>query len=157
MGLSLDNFVRTTVSADIGATDTTIVLAKAAPPLRDPPAATADAPGVLVLMDTPTAPTVIEIVTYTGRTVGASTVTLTGVVRGIEGTQAAAWASGTPTYQGITAGLLIAAMAAKADVSGAVLINPSLGTSGAPVRVPRTFVQSADPAVLAVDGDLWVW
>lgn len=157
MGLSLDNFVRSVVSADVGATDTTIVLAKAAPPLRDPPAATTDAPGVLVLLDVPTAPTKIEIVTYTGRTVGASTVTLTGVVRGVEGSQAAAWASGTPTYQGITAGLLIAAFAAKADVSGATLVNPSLGTSGAPVRIPCTFVQSTDPGALASDGDLWVW
>lgn len=153
MARSLDNFVRSAVATGVSAIDTTIVLTKAASPLRDPPAATPDAPGVLVLMDTPATPTKIEIVTYTGRTVGASTVTLTGVVRGVEGSTAAAWASGTPTYQGITAG----ALADKANVTGATLTDPLLSTSGAAVRIPRTFVQSADPAALAADGDLWVW
>lgn len=153
MAFTIDNFVRSQVAADVAATDTTIVLSRAAPPMRDPPDATEDAPGVIVMMDAPTAPTTIEVVTYTGRTVGASTVTLTGVVRGVEGSTAAAWATGTPTYQGITAGVV----ASKADVDGAVLSGPSLATSGTPVRIPGIWVQEADPGALAVDGDLWAW
>lgn len=104
---SLDNFVRTSLSADAAAADDTLTLVAAAAPYNDPPDASESEPGVLVLMDTPSSPTKIEIVTYTGRTVDGGTVTLTGVTRGVENTTApTTWPAGTPVYQGITAGAL---------------------------------------------------
>lgn len=121
MARSLANFVRSVLQADITATvdsDQTITLAAAAAPLQDPPDASADAPGVLVLIDTPATPTKIEVITYTGRSIDGNVVTLTGVTRAQEGTTAQAWPAGTPTYQGMTAGVIAdvqAAIAALAD------------------------------------------
>lgn len=106
MAITLDNFVRSVLSQDATAADNQLVLALAAAPLRDPPAASVAAPGVLILQDAPTAPTKIEVIRYTGRTIAGGNVTLTGVTRGLEGTTAQAWAAGTPTFQGWTAGVL---------------------------------------------------
>lgn len=106
MAFTLDNFVRSTLSAAAGATDVTLALAKAAAPLRDPPAASAGAPGVLVLQDAPQSPAKIEVVRYTGMSIAGNVVTLTGVTRGQEGTTAQAWVLGTPTFAGLTAGVI---------------------------------------------------
>ncbi|NID14973.1 tail fiber domain-containing protein [Luteibacter yeojuensis] len=106
MATTLDNFVRSVLATDATAADTQLVLAKAAAPLRDPPAATEDAPGIIVLQDVPSAPAKIEIVRYTGRAIVGNQVTLTGVTRAQEGTTAQSWTAGTPTLQGITAGLI---------------------------------------------------
>jgi hypothetical protein len=128
MATTLDNFVRSVLAQDATAADTQLVLAKAAPPLRDPPAASAGAPGVIVLQDAPTAPAKIEVIRYTGRTIAGNNVTLTGVTRAQEGTTAQAWTAGTPTFQGITAGVL----AEKLDATGMAVAAARLAT-------PRTF------------------
>src|SRR5690348_6407743 len=91
MSFTLDNFVRSILAVDAAVGDTSLVVALAAPPLRDPPAASPGAPGILILQDQPTAPTKIEIVTYTGVSIVGTQVTLTGVTRGLEGTAAQAW------------------------------------------------------------------
>src|SRR5690348_8171761 len=106
MSFTLDNFVRSILAVDAAVGDTSLVVALAAPPLRDPPAASADAPGILILQDQPTAPTKIEIVTYTGVSIAGTQVTLTGVTRGLEGTTAQAWTAGTQTFSGSTAAVL---------------------------------------------------
>ncbi|KAF1008988.1 MAG: hypothetical protein GAK28_00620 [Luteibacter sp.] len=128
MATTLDNFVRSVLAVDATAADTQLVLAKAAAPLRDPPAATTAAPGVLVLQDAPAAPAKIEIVRYTGRNIVGNQVTLTGVTRAQEGTTAQSWTAGTPTLQGITAGLL----AGKMDIGDTAAAAAKLAT-------PRTF------------------
>lgn len=119
MAFSLDNFVRSNLAVDAAAGDTSLVIALAAPPLRDPPAASESAPGIMILQDQPTAPTKIEIVTYTGVSIVGTQVTLTGVTRGLEGTAAQAWTTGTPTFAGNTA----AVMASKANVADSVPIS----------------------------------
>lgn len=106
MAFTLDNFVRSILAVDAAIGDTSLVVALAAPPLRDPPAASAGAPGILILQDQPTAPTKIEIVTYTGVSIVGTQVTLSGVTRGLEGTTAQAWTAGTQTFSGSTAAVL---------------------------------------------------
>jgi hypothetical protein len=121
MAFTLDNFVRSTLQADITAGATTVTVTKAAPPLRDPPDATVDAPGLLVLQDAPVSPTKIEVISYTGRSIVGTVVTLTGVARGLEGSTASPWSAGTPTFQGITAGTLDdlqSQLTEKLDASG---------------------------------------
>lgn len=106
MTYALDNFVRSTLQADITAADTTITVAKAAAPLRDPPDASEASPGILVLQDKPASPTKIEIITYTGRSIAGNVVTLTGCTRGQEDSTASVWSSGAPTLAGLTAGVI---------------------------------------------------
>lgn len=138
MAFTLDNFVRSILAVDAAVGDTSLVVALAAPPLRDPPAASAGNPGILILQDQPTSPTKIEIVTYTGVSIAGTQVTLTGVTRGLEGTSAQAWTAGTQTFSGTTAAVLaqFALKAALATVatSGSYtdLANkPTLGTAAA--------------------------
>lgn len=123
MAYTLGNWVRSVLVADAAAASTTLSLAKAAAPLKDPPAASVEAPGVLVLIDTPAAPTKIEVVTYTDVSIVGNTVTLTGVLRGQEGTTAADWIASTPTYQGMTVAVLedIRALAGDASKLGGQL------------------------------------
>src|SRR5262245_15900651 len=80
-----DNAV-TTLSGSITSGQTTIPLTSAA---KFP------ASGVATLLDHPTSPTVIEIVSYTGK----SSNDLTGVLRGQFGTTGAAFSSGAPVEQ----------------------------------------------------------
>lgn len=138
MAFTLDNFVRSILAVDAAIGDTSLVVALAAPPLRDPPAASADAPGILILQDQPTAPTKIEIVTYTGVSIVGTQVTLSGVTRGLEGTSAQAWPAGTQIFSGSTAAVLaqFALKAALATVATSGSYNdladqPALGTAAA--------------------------
>lgn len=135
MPTSLDNFVRSVLAVDATAADATLVLAKAAPPLRDPPAASAGAPGSIVLQDSPSAPAKIEVIKYTGRTISGTQVTLTGVTRGQEGTTAQAWTAGTPTFQGWTAAVLADIQANKLDVTG----TAAAALTAARLTTPRNF------------------
>lgn len=137
MAFTLDNFVRSTLQADITAGATTVTVTKAAPPLRDPPAATVDAPGLLILQDVPTSPTKIEVISYTGRSIAGTVVTLTGVTRSLEGTTPYPWPAGTPTFQGITAGALEdlqeqvsaqSAVTALDIVAGEVTVSGAIGS-----------------------------
>lgn len=125
MAFTLDNFVRSTLQADITAGSTTVTVTLAAPPLRDPPDATPTAPGLLVLQDVPTSPTKIEVISYTGRSIVGTVVTLTGVTRGMEGSTASPWPAGTPAFQGITAGVV----AQKLDASGTAAKATQLATA----------------------------
>lgn len=115
MAYSLDNFVRSTLSADATASDTTLTIAAAAAPLRDPPDASPASPGVLILIDQPGSAAKIEVVTYTGRSISGNDVTLSGVQRGCEGTSATSWTAGTPVYTGITAAVVADLQAALDD------------------------------------------
>jgi hypothetical protein len=151
MAFTLDNFVRSVLAEDAAASDTSLVLTLAAPPLQDPPDATADAPGILVLQDSASAPTKIEIVTYTGRSISGTKATLTGVTRAQEGTSAETWATGTPTFSGTTAAVL----AGKADLDGADFTKgPTI--NGSPI--PGVTVTDTVPADVgsAENGHLWL-
>ena len=127
MAFTLDNFVRSILAVDAAIGDNSLVVALAAPPLRDPPAASADAPGILILQDQPTAPTKIEIVTYTGVSIVGTQVTLTGVTRGLEGTSPQAWPAGTQTFSGTTVAVLaqFATAAALTAVAASIPTSPS--------------------------------
>jgi hypothetical protein len=120
MAITLDNFVRSILATAATSGDTSLQLAAAAAPLRDPPVATEDAPGILVLQDVPSAPAKIEIISYTGRSIDSGVVTLTGVTRALEGTTAQSWDAGTPTFQGWTAGILSAMQGDIATMQAAI-------------------------------------
>lgn len=127
MAFTLDNFVRSILAVDAAVGDTSLVVALAAPPLRDPPLPSAGAPGILILQDQPTAPSKIEIVTYTGVSIVGTQVTLTGVARALEGTTAQAWPAGTQTFSGSTAAVLaqFATSVALAAVAESIPTSPS--------------------------------
>lgn len=161
MAYSLDNFVRSTLQADITSTTTTITVAKAAAPLRDPPDASASEPGVLVLQDKPASPTQIEIVTYTGRSIAGNVVTLTGCARGQEGSTASVWSSGAPTLAGLTAGIIAdlqASVDSKLDKSGTAASATKLETArtialGGLLGGSATFDGSGDVTITATMAD----
>lgn len=119
MSYALDNFVRSTLAVAAAAADTSLVLALAATPLRDPPQPAAGDLGVLILQNGATA---MEIITYTGVSIVSTQVTLSGVTRGAEGTTAQDWPIGTDVFSGNTA----AVMATKAnvgDIQGVTVTN----------------------------------
>lgn len=149
MAFTLDNFVRSILAVDAAIGDTSLVVALAAPPLRNPPAASAGAPGILILQDQPTAPTKIEIVTYTGVSIVGTQVTLTGVTRALEGTTAQGWPAGTQTFSGSTAAVLaqFATQTALAAVAASIPTTP--GDIGA-----ATAAQGAK-ADTAIQQDTW--
>jgi len=96
-----ENFVSTTLAATVSVAATTISVSAAISPFNtpiDPSGAVA----TLVLLDDPDTPTKLEIITYTGRT-GAGPYTLTGVLKGREGTSDQSWASGDSVIQPPTA------------------------------------------------------
>jgi len=149
MAFTLDNFVRSILAVDAAIGDTSLVVALAAPPLRDPPAPSAGAPGILILQDQPTAPTKIEIVTYTGVSIVGTQVTLTGVTRGLEGTSPQAWPAGTQTFSGTTVAVLaqFATAAALAAVAASIPTTP--GDIGAATAAQGALAQTAvQPATL---------
>lgn len=120
MAFTLDNFVRSVLALDAVAADTSLTLALSVPPYRNPPNASSDAPGVLILQDQAGTPTQIEIVTYVGATVNGTQVVLSGVVRGCEGTQAQSWSAGAQAFGGLTA----AVMGSFLALSGGNLVLP---------------------------------
>jgi hypothetical protein len=155
MSYTLDNFVRSTLSADVLSTDTTLHIAVATAPLRNPPSTvSASAPGIMVIQDVPSAPTAIEIVTFTGVSTVGSVVTLTGVTRGREGTTAKAWVSGNPTFQGVTADVL-------AQIANAATLNGPDFTAGPTINglpVPSVTITSTVPTTVGSveNGHLWL-
>jgi hypothetical protein len=65
------------------------------------------------------------VISYTGRSIVGTVVTLTGVTRGLEGSTASPWSAGTPTFQGITAGVITQ----KLDASGTAAKATQLATA----------------------------
>ena len=98
--MSYANFVRTTTATPPNVADTTITLVAATAPYNLPPTTG----GWLVLADSLANPSVVEVITYTGRT----GLVLSGVVRGREGTSARTWTGPVYCYQPITAASLAA-------------------------------------------------
>jgi hypothetical protein len=121
--MSRANFVQVQLAA--AATDIQTTLSVKAPigGLKLPPA---DG-GRLVLTDSPGRPLAFEIITYTGYT-GTGPYTLTGVVRGVEGTVGLGWAIDTFVIQSLTVAELDSLLAVKAD--NAVVITAGNGLSG---------------------------
>lgn len=143
MAFTLDNFVRSILAVDAAVGDTSLVVALAAPPLRDPPIPSAGAPGILILQDQPTAPTKIEIVTYTGVSIVGTQVTLTGVTRGLEGTSAQAWTAGTQTFSGTTASVL-GQFALKAALAAVATSGSYADLTGKPTSLPPSGAAGGD-------------
>jgi len=92
---------RTTLTNAVLVGATTIVVDAAAAPLNSPEDPGLDT-GVLTLVDALQSPTKIEIITYTGRT-GIGPYTLTGVLKGQQGTVDQAWSAGDFCFVAVTA------------------------------------------------------
>ncbi len=97
------NNVQVTINGAVSAVDTSITVDKAVAPFNDPPNNTSLFPAKVTIVDSITAPTKIEIISYTGRTDNGATWTLTGVTRGLEGTTAFPWSTSDVVFQSVTA------------------------------------------------------
>lgn len=104
---SFENFVKCGVVSPLSASATSFSLQAAVPPYNLPPTAG----GVLVLTDSPTNPSVIEVIRYTSR----SALGLYGVDRGQEGTSARAWTGPIYCYQSLMAGDFQGLLDSKVD------------------------------------------
>ena len=84
--------------------------------------------GRLVLTDSLGQPSAFEVITYTGRT-GSGPYTLTGVVRGVEGTVGLAWGVDTFVLQALTVGDLQELMDSKLGVGATAVAATKLATA----------------------------
>lgn len=95
------NFVQCSLAAAITVGATSVEVEAEAPYSLPPDPAGEVA--YITLMDSLNGPTAVEIISYTGRTtIDATTVELTGVTRGAQGTTARAWPAATFARQDIT-------------------------------------------------------
>ena len=117
--MSFVNNVNSTLNASATSSATSIQVVKSVSPYNDPPTT-----GNITLMDSLSAPTKIEIITYTGRTDNTTYWTLTGCTRASESTTASTWAAGDNAIQAFTAGDAQAALAEYSNVT--VLENITL-------------------------------
>ena len=109
MAYVLDNNVQCTLNTAINAVVTSIIVNAAVVPNKNPVAPSGGNTGVITLMDSLVAPTLIEIVTYaTSTNNGNGTFTLTGCTRGQEGTTASSFAPGAACIGALTAAILAA-------------------------------------------------
>ena len=94
--MSYANFVQCQLASALSSEQFTIELQDAVAPFQLPPLTG----GVLVLTDSTNKPSTIELIGYASR----NGLVLSGVKRGLEGTAALAWPSGSYCYQSMTAG-----------------------------------------------------
>jgi hypothetical protein len=105
------NFAQTVLSASLASGGTSLVVSTPSAPFTVPVAGA----GRITLVNNAFAPTVMEIIAYTGRTDnGNGTFAYTGLSRGIEGTAPAAWSAGATVLQSLTAGQYAADLVGKA-------------------------------------------
>ena len=97
--MSYANNVKSTLNSSFSSSANSLEVVKAVAPYNDPPTE-----GKVTLMDSLSAPTKIEIISYTGRTDNTSYWTLTGVSRALESTNAEAFNAGANVFQTWTAG-----------------------------------------------------
>ncbi|KII34842.1 hypothetical protein NL64_06150 [Pseudomonas fluorescens] len=107
--MSYANFVQCQLTLPLSAAATEITVLAAVAPFQLPPTTG----GVLILADSPTKPSQVEIIRYTAR----AGLQLTGVTRGQEGTAAVAWSGVAFCYQALTAGDLQAQLDSKANLA----------------------------------------
>tara|TARA_B110000902_G_scaffold171820_1_gene195564 strand:+ start:206 stop:709 length:504 start_codon:yes stop_codon:yes gene_type:complete len=93
------NNVKLALETELTILSSEVRLLKAVAPMQDPPES-----GKLVLQDNLSAPSAIEIVTYTHRTDHDGYWTLTGLTRGVEGSTASSFNAGAYAFQAFTAG-----------------------------------------------------
>jgi hypothetical protein len=96
--MSFSNNVSCELTNGINASVTSITINAAVSPYNNPPSS-----GRLVLADSTYNPTKFEIITYTGLTDNTTTLILTGVTRGQEGTSGTAFDANDEVYMSITA------------------------------------------------------
>jgi hypothetical protein len=125
--MSRANFVQVKLASDATAAATSLTIEAVGPAFNLPPT---DG-GVLTLTDSMGSPQAFEIVTYTARSGTGPTYTLSGVVRGKEGTTARAWSKGHFVFQSLTALDFAAELAAKLDVADPWAAQPI----GSPIAV----------------------
>lgn len=102
---TLLNNVKVSLAATITSAITTLTFNNPAAPFN-PVSVNSGEVGCITLVDDPTNPTKIEIVTFTGSSSAAGVVTCTGCTRGAEGTTAQAWSNGTLAFEAATAAVL---------------------------------------------------
>ena len=104
---TFNNFVQCRVTTPITAVANSIGLYAAVPPYSLP----SEEGGLLVLTDSPTKPSKLEVISYTSR----SALGLYGVTRGLEGTTAQAWTGPVYCYQSLLAGEFKTLLDSKVD------------------------------------------
>ena len=114
-----NNFVQTTLSSPAAFGDTTIIVAVASGAWNDPPNPGGDI-SYLTITDSIVAPTMFEIISYTGRE-GFGPYSLIGCTRGIEGTIARNWSAGAYVIQYITSAQVIDTHELASDNADVVL------------------------------------
>lgn len=117
--MSYANFVQAQLTLPLSATATEITLLDAVAPYQLP----STTGGLLVLADSPTKPSTVEVISYTAR----AGLKLTGVVRGAEGTTARNWSGVAFCYQALTAGDLQAQLDAKLNKTAVAADSAKLG------------------------------
>lgn len=110
--MSNANFVQGALSVPVAIDGLIMTLGEAVAPYSLPPT---DG-GILVLADSVSRPSFVEIISYTSR----SGQNLTGVVRAQEGTTARAWGVGTYVYQSLTAAQFNSVTAALTGINTAL-------------------------------------
>ena len=115
------NFVQCRVTTPITAAVDSIGLYAAVPPYTLP----SEEGGLLVLTDSPTKPSKLEVISYTSR----SALGLYGVTRGLEGTTAQAWTGPVYCYQSLLAGEFKTLLDSKADKDHSPAISDVTGLS----------------------------
>lgn len=144
------NFAQAISSAALAAGGASLTLATPSAPFTVP----VDGAGRITLIDHPALPTVMEIVSYTGRTDnGNGTFTYTGLTRGLEGTTARAWPAGSYCLQSLTAGQYAADLASKAASSHT---HTSAQVSGLGTAATKNITISTAAASGGADGDVWL-
>lgn len=110
--MSNANFVQGALSVPVAIDGLIMTLGEAVAPYSLPPT---DG-GILVLADSVSRPSFVEIISYTSR----SGQNLTGVLRAQEGTTARAWGVGTYVYQSLTAAQFNSVTAALTGINTAL-------------------------------------
>ena len=144
--MSFSNNVSCELTTGINASVTSITINAAVSPYSNPPSS-----GRLVLADSTYNPTKFEIITYTGLTDNTTTLILTGVTRGQEGTSGTAFDANDEVYMSITAADMDATLL-DADIGVTVQAYNATYVVDADIGVN---VQAYD-ATYVVDADIGV-
>lgn len=151
--LTVDNNVRVSLSNGASTTDTSITFANAVDIFKNPPAPVGGFPGLATIVDSLSTPTKIEIITYTGVTNnGNGTRTLTGCLRGRDGSTAQTWSPGAILICAPTRMLVDPSNVALLDQQNPFTVAPQVPQLIFPVAlsVPRIAIPAGEERVASI-------
>lgn len=138
------NFVQCRVTTPITAAANSIGLYAAVPPYSLP----SEEGGLLVLTDSPTKPSKLEVISYTSR----SALGLYGVTRGLEGTTALEWTGPVYCYQSLLAGEFKTLLDSKVDKAAGKQLSDENYTSPEKAKLAGIQAGAQVNAVTTVSG-----